>query len=93
MVGQVGLGIMGGAFAQHLLAAKFGVIGFDPDKKARAAHASRGGDCAASGAEVARQCNVIITSLPSIKAMEGAFPITRSQKFHDCLLVARHRHR
>ena len=73
MVGQVGLGIMGGAFAQHLLAAKFGVIGFDPDKKARAAHASRGGDCAASGAEVARQCNVIITSLPSIKAMEGAF--------------------
>ena len=64
---------MGGAFAQHLLAAKFGVIGFDPDKKARAAHASRGGDCAASGAEVARQCNVIITSLPSIMAMEGAF--------------------
>ena len=35
MVGQVGLGIMGGAFAKHLLAAKFGVIGFDPDKKAR----------------------------------------------------------
>ncbi len=73
MVGQVGLGIMGGAFAKHLLAAKFGVIGFDPDKKARAAHAARGGDCAASGADVARQCNVIITSLPSITAMEAAF--------------------
>ncbi len=73
MVGQVGLGIMGGAFAQHLLAEKFGVIGFDPDKKARAAHGKRGGDCAASGADVARQCNVIITSLPSIKACEAAF--------------------
>lgn len=73
LVGQVGLGIMGGAFAKHLLAAKFGVIGFDPDKKARAAHRARGGDCAASGADVARNCGVVITSLPSIKAMEAAF--------------------
>ena len=73
MVGQVGLGIMGGAFAKHLLAAKFGVIGFDPDKKARAALTARGGDPAASGADVARECNVIITSLPSIKACEVAF--------------------
>jgi 3-hydroxyisobutyrate dehydrogenase-like beta-hydroxyacid dehydrogenase len=72
-VGQVGLGIMGGAFAKHLLAAKFGVTGFDPDKKARAAHRARGGDVAATGADVARQCNVIITSLPSIQACEAAF--------------------
>ena len=73
LVGQVGLGIMGGAFAKHLLAAKFGVIGFDPDKKARAAHSARGGDCALSGADVARECSVVITSLPSIRAMEAAF--------------------
>ena len=73
MVGQVGLGIMGGSFAKHLLAAKFGVIGFDPDKKARATFAARGGDPAASGADVAGKCNVIITSLPSIKACEAAF--------------------
>ncbi len=72
-VGQIGLGIMGGAFATHLLAAKFGVMGFDPDKKARAAHAARGGEGAASSADVARQCKVIITSLPSIKACEVAF--------------------
>ena len=73
MVGQVGLGIMGGSFAQHLLAAKFGVIGFDSDKKARAAHTARGGNAAPSGAGVARECNVIITSLPSVKACEAAF--------------------
>lgn len=73
VVGQVGLGIMGGAFAKHLLAAKFGVIGFDPDKKARAAHAARGGDMAASGADVARTCRVMITSLPSARACEAAF--------------------
>lgn len=64
---------MGGAFAKHLLQAKFGVIGFDPDKKARAALVARGGDAATSGAAVARECNVIITSLPSIRACEAAF--------------------
>ena len=73
MVGQVGLGIMGGSFARHLLEAKFGVIGFDPDKKARSTLIARGGDAAASGAVVARACHVIITSLPSIKACEAAF--------------------
>ncbi|HTD90942.1 MAG TPA: NAD(P)-dependent oxidoreductase [Burkholderiales bacterium] len=72
-VGQVGLGIMGGSFARHLLAEKFGVLGFDPDKKARAAHHARGGELAASGAQIARECNVIITSLPSVKACEAAF--------------------
>ena len=72
-VGQVGLGIMGGSFAKHLLAAKFGVLGFDPDKKACAALKSRGGALAASGAAVARECSVIIASLPSIKACEAAF--------------------
>ncbi len=73
VVGQVGLGIMGGSFARHLLEAKFGVIGFDPDKKAQAALIRRGGDAAASAAVVAGECNVIITSLPSIKACEAAF--------------------
>ena len=72
-VGQVGLGIMGGSFARHLLAAKFAVLGFDPDKKARAAHQARGGQLAVSGAQIARECNVIITSLPSVKACEAAF--------------------
>lgn len=73
LLGQVGLGIMGGAFAKHLLAAKFAVLGFDPDKKARAAHKARGGELATSGMDVARACDVLITSLPSIKACEAAF--------------------
>ena len=64
---------MGGAFAKHLLAAKFGVLGFDPDKRARAAHRAHGGTLAASGMAVARASAVIITSLPSVKACEAAF--------------------
>ena len=72
-VGQIGLGIMGGAFARHLVEAKLGVIGFDVDPKARATLVRRGGAAAVSAADVARECNVIITSLPSIKACEAAF--------------------
>ncbi|HTE13970.1 MAG TPA: NAD(P)-dependent oxidoreductase [Burkholderiales bacterium] len=72
-IGQIGLGIMGGAFAKHLLAAKFGVLGFDPDTKARAALKARSGKLATSGAQVANACDVMITSLPSIKACEAAF--------------------
>lgn len=67
------MGIMGGAFAQHLLAAGFGVMGFDPDRKACAAHRRRGGELATCAAAVARECEVMITSLPSIDACEAAF--------------------
>jgi 3-hydroxyisobutyrate dehydrogenase-like beta-hydroxyacid dehydrogenase len=72
-VGQIGLGIMGGAFAKHLLAAGFAVMGFDPDRRRAGEFRRRGGRAAASGAAVAARCGTIITSLPSIKACEAVF--------------------
>jgi len=72
-VGQVGLGIMGGAFARHLLAAGFRVIGFDPSLKAADALHRLGGERVRSAAEVAARSTVLITSLPSPGAMEAAF--------------------
>jgi L-threonate 2-dehydrogenase len=72
-VGQVGLGIMGGAFARHLLDAGFHVIGYDPSGKAVRAFKKAGGEVARSAAEVARRASVIITSLPSPGAMEAAY--------------------
>jgi putative dehydrogenase len=72
-VGQVGLGIMGGAFARHLLEAGFHVIGYDPSDKAVRALKKAGGEAVRSGAEVARRASVIITSLPSPGAMEAAY--------------------
>lgn len=72
-VGQIGLGIMGGAFAKHLLEAGFGVTGFDPDPRRAAQFARRGGRRAASGAVVGAGCGVIVTSLPSVKACDAAF--------------------
>ena len=72
-MGQVGLGIMGGAFARHLLAAGYRVIGCDPAPGALRAFVARGGQPARSPAEVAAHAPVVITSLPSPAAMEEAY--------------------
>jgi 3-hydroxyisobutyrate dehydrogenase-like beta-hydroxyacid dehydrogenase len=72
-VGQIGLGIMGGAFARHLLAAGFNVIGYDIVPAAMRAFTRAGGRTARSCAEVAARTRVLITSLPSPAAMEEAY--------------------
>lgn len=72
-VGQIGLGIMGGAFAKHLVDAGFQVVGFDVDAKRRAQLERRGGTSATSIPAVARESRTIITSLPSIAAVNAVF--------------------
>jgi L-threonate 2-dehydrogenase len=68
-VGVVGLGIMGGAFAQHLAAAGFRVFGYDTDPKRRRALARLGVEIAADASDVARKAKIIILSLPSPAAL------------------------
>jgi 3-hydroxyisobutyrate dehydrogenase-like beta-hydroxyacid dehydrogenase len=72
-VGQVGLGIMGGAYAKHLRAAGFDVIGYDVDAKRNAMLKSLGGKPAKTIADVSSNTPVVITSLPSIQAVDAAF--------------------
>jgi len=72
-IGSIGLGIMGGAFARHLLSDGFAVTGFDIDAGRRAALKKLGGTAAASIAAVGGRCAVLITSLPSIAAVNAAF--------------------
>jgi 3-hydroxyisobutyrate dehydrogenase-like beta-hydroxyacid dehydrogenase len=70
VVGIVGLGIMGGAFARHLAAAGWRVIGFDLSR-ARCQEARRAGvEIAASAADVARAAPTVITSLPGQRALD-----------------------
>lgn len=64
---------MGGAFARHLLSDGFSVTGFDIDAKRRAALNKLGGTPAASAAAAASACPVLVTSLPSIAAVNAAF--------------------
>src|SRR3978361_369887 len=72
-VGQIGLGIMGGAFAKHLTGAGFNVVGYDVDKRRCSELVRMGATIESSVASVARRCRVIITSLPSVAALEDAF--------------------
>ena len=68
-VGVVGLGIMGGAFAENLLAAGWRVIGYDIALARRRALARKGVEIAADAGEVARQAPTIILSLPKPAAL------------------------
>lgn len=69
VVAVIGLGIMGGAFAQNLNAAGWRVIGYDTDASRRRALARVGGEGAADAGEAARQAPTIILSLPSPTAL------------------------
>lgn len=68
-VGIVGLGIMGGAFAENLLAAGWRIIGYDIAPARRRALARSGVEIVADAGEVARQAPIIITSLPDPGAL------------------------
>jgi 3-hydroxyisobutyrate dehydrogenase-like beta-hydroxyacid dehydrogenase len=68
-VGVLGMGIMGGAMAETLLAHDFAVTGFDIDPKARARLKKAGGKAMTNVADVACQSDVLIISLPSSKAL------------------------
>ena len=70
-VGVVGLGIMGGAFARHLAAAGWRVVGHDIDPKARRAAAKTGVEIAKDIADLAAKAPVIITSLPHPDALHA----------------------
>ena len=69
-VGVIGLGIMGGAFAQNLVAAGWRVVGYDVAPARRRVLAHAGVEIAASATDVARKVSTIITSLPSPKALD-----------------------
>jgi 3-hydroxyisobutyrate dehydrogenase-like beta-hydroxyacid dehydrogenase len=69
-VGVVGLGIMGGAFAQSLVAAGWRVVGYDIDPARRRAMARAGVEIAADVATLAAAVPTIITSLPKPSALD-----------------------
>jgi L-threonate 2-dehydrogenase len=69
-VGVVGLGIMGGAFAKHLVEDGWHVVGFDVDPARRKALARTGVEIANDVRALAKEVPTIITSLPSPDALD-----------------------
>src|SRR5947209_5904716 len=70
-VGIVGLGIMGGAFAENLLDAGWRVFGCDIDPGRRRAMARAGVVIRPDASALAREVPTIITSLPKPAALHA----------------------
>jgi 3-hydroxyisobutyrate dehydrogenase-like beta-hydroxyacid dehydrogenase len=71
-VGVIGLGIMGSAMAGNLLRARYRVIGYDVRTARLRAHRRVGGQVARSCADLARQADIVLCSLPSAEALGEA---------------------
>lgn len=63
-VGMIGLGLLGSALAERLLAAGYGVLGYDLSAERRAELTAAGGRAADAAVDVARACDVVVLSLP-----------------------------
>ena len=70
-VGVVGLGIMGGAFAQNLVKAGWHVVGYDIDPARRRAMAKAGVEIVPGAQTLATEAPTIITSLPKPAALDA----------------------
>lgn len=77
--GVIGVGIMGSAIARNLIAAGMPVTGFDVAGHRREELAAMGGTAAGSAAEVAVAADVILTSLPSIVALDETTAAIKSR--------------
>jgi 3-hydroxyisobutyrate dehydrogenase len=70
-VGYVGLGAMGSSLSKHLTA-NFDLTVFDRNPAAVAAMVALGAKAAASGAELARSCDIVILCLPRTSDVKDA---------------------
>ena len=71
-IGVVGLGIMGGAMAEALLANAYDVVGYDMRPEARRRLQRAGGRPLRSSTAVAASADVVITSLATVAALDDA---------------------
>lgn len=71
-IGLIGIGLVGTALAESLLAGQFEVVGYDIDSERCAEFEKLGGKLAGSPAEIASKVNHIILSLPDSKAVRQA---------------------
>jgi NAD binding domain of 6-phosphogluconate dehydrogenase len=90
-VGIIGLGVMGSALTQSLLESGFTVVGYDIDSEKVRRHTLAGGRSAGSPLEVAERAPTIVTSLPSVAALEavlsGDHGLLSASALEDLVLI------
>ena len=68
-VGVIGLGIMGSAISNHLVASGYQTYGYDPDKRCSEQASAMGVAIKSNAIEVVQCSNLILLSLPSEEAL------------------------
>jgi 3-hydroxyisobutyrate dehydrogenase-like beta-hydroxyacid dehydrogenase len=86
-VGVIGLGIMGGAFAQNLATAGWRVIGYDLDPKRRRVLAKAGIEIVDGASAVVTTAPVIITSLPNPRALHDTVKAIVAAKAPERVII------
>jgi 3-hydroxyisobutyrate dehydrogenase-like beta-hydroxyacid dehydrogenase len=80
-VGLIGMGLVGQALIERLLAAGYQVIGFDVDQASRNSAAGKGVEIAPNAQAVAMECEIVFLSLPNHdivqSVMEQLTPVLR----------------
>ena len=86
-IGVIGLGIMGGAMAEALLASGYQVAGYDVLPPARERLKKTGGRPLASSTAVARSADVVITSLATVAALNDVVEGIAAAKRARCRIA------
>ena len=85
-IGIIGVGVMGSAFASHLLKNKFNVYGVEPNKKNAKIFIKMNGILLSDIKELFLKCDFLITSLPSIKSYKDVLnQILKETKYFNSL--------
>jgi len=86
-VGVVGLGNMGGAFAKHLAAAGWRVLGYDVDAGRKRAATRAGVEVAPDVRTLTETAPVIILSLPNVGALDETIAAITKDKLPEKTIV------
>jgi L-threonate 2-dehydrogenase len=86
-VGVVGLGIMGGSFAQNLVAAGWRVVGYDIDPARRRAMSRAGVEIVPDVKTLAAAVPTVITSLPKPSALDETVEAIAAAKLRPLVVV------
>jgi len=86
-IGVIGLGIMGGAFARHLTAAGWHVVGFDVDRSLKRAMTKAGVEFVDGVKELAEKVPVMISSLPHPSALDETVAALVEEKLTPKVLI------
>jgi 3-hydroxyisobutyrate dehydrogenase-like beta-hydroxyacid dehydrogenase len=87
IIGVIGLGIMGGAMAEALIASGYTVAGYDPAPAARQRLRRAGGKPLASSTAVAARADIVIVSLATSAALADAVAKIAAAKRPSCRIV------